>query len=119
MRSLHQLGALGLAALAAVVLWGGTASAQDGTPADPDAYVGGNTSIAPTPAELTPEAPDASVSGESLSSAGAAPASQEVKSATLAFTGGDIVTLSVIGLGAVLVGAIVVFGRRRNTNPAQ
>lgn len=119
MRFIHRLGVIGLAALAAVVLWGASASAQDTDSADPDAYVGGNTTVATTPTELTPEAPEAAVSGESLDSAASATASEEVQSSTLAFTGGDVLTLSLIGLGAVAVGTAVVFTRRRDTQPTQ
>ncbi len=117
MRLIRISGAIAVAVIAAV-LWAGVATAQDGAPVQPDPYVGGTTTVPAGPDNPAPEPPDNSaVLNESLESASSAGTSGEVSSSTLAFTGGDIAALSIVGLGAVALGSAFVLLRRRGTEP--
>lgn len=97
----------GLSIVAAVVIGtAGTAGAQSGD----DNYAGPPSSVQSATTVLTPADADnaSAVASEEVQVAGAS-----VEGTSLAFTGGDTLALVGIGLGAILVGGLVVITRSR------
>lgn len=98
------------ALLAGVLFVAGSAGAQE---ADP--YVGPATSVAPETTVLQPSGPSdqgnatAAVAGET-----SATQSTEVAGESLAFTGGDVAGLALMGAVLIGGGAILVRARRRS-----
>lgn len=102
--------------LAAVTLSVGVAGAQTSDDGQ-GAYVGGTT-VVRTPTTVAPSAPSADVLGASQSRASSAGASSRAGGAALAFTGGDVIGLMVIGVAALAVGGLMVTSRRRTLRTA-
>ncbi len=91
----------------------GVASAQeDSNPQG--AYVGGTTLVKETP-KVAPAAPAAQV-GAATTSRGASAASNAASS--LAFTGGDVAGLALLGAVALVIGGVLVTSRRRSPRTA-
>jgi LPXTG-motif cell wall-anchored protein len=107
-----QLGILTLTLAVALFVTSGTTGAQE---VEPDPYVAPATSIAPETTVLNPENPAAAAAavGGAQAEAGA---QTEVQGASLAFTGGDVFALALIG--AVLVGAGILLVRSRRNSGA-
>ncbi len=106
MRGMIRIGVATIAVLlgTAILFSGGAVSAQESDP-----YVGG--SVPSSVPELPPMG-DAKVEGvQAVRSTTAAP---QVESATHAFTGGDVLTLTLIG-GAAIVAGVAVLGVRRRS----
>ena len=99
-----QFGILTLTLAVAFFVTSGTAGAQE---IEPDPYVAPATSIAPETTVLNPENPAAA--GASV---GGAQAEAEVQGASLAFTGGDVFALALIGAALVGAGFLLVRSRR-------
>ena len=105
-----QLGILTLTLAVALFVTSGTTGAQE---VEPDPYVAPATSIAPETTVLNPENPAAAAAAVGGAQAGA---QTEVQGASLAFTGGDVFALALIG--AVLVGAGILLVRSRRSSGA-
>ena len=99
-----------VAGIALMVLSTGPALAQE-QPTDPDAYVGGTTTIAANPSNIDP----AEASADPATSSVGQPS--QVEGATLAITGGDITALALVGLCALVTGGLIL-NRRRSSGTA-
>lgn len=114
MRTSHRL-ALLLITAATLVVGTGVASAQEVG----DPYAGPTSTVVTSTSVLTPEEPEVLGATQSAGDSAAAGAtSGEVQGTALAFTGGDVTALLVVGGVALLVGIVLVAGRRRATATA-